>query len=56
MKKVNASHLKPAATIAIHPGEILKAELEERGIKQRIFAGDLGMAANQMNEIIKGKR
>lgn len=56
MKKVNANHLKPAVAVTIHPGEILKAELIERGIKQRIFAGDLGMAANQMNEILKGKR
>lgn len=46
--------LTPA--IAIHPGEILKDELRERGIKQKEFALLTGIPQTQLNEIIKGKR
>lgn len=40
----------------IHPGEILKDELNERGIKQNEFAKLTGIQPTQLNEIIKGKR
>lgn len=46
--------LTPA--IAIHPGEILRDELQERGIKQNEFALLTGIPQTQVNEIIKGKR
>ena len=44
------------ALMAIHPGNILKAELVERGISQKDFAHKIGMQASHLSEIIKGKR
>lgn len=41
---------------AIHPGEILKEELKERGIKQKDFAVAVGMQPTHLSEILKGKR
>lgn len=41
---------------AIHPGEILKDELDAREISQKEFAIKLGIQPTQLNEIIKGKR
>lgn len=41
---------------AIHPGEILREELKERGIKQKDFAQTIGWQATHLNEFIKGKR
>ena len=41
---------------AIHPGEILREELQERGIKQKDFAQAIGIQATHLNEFIKGKR
>lgn len=41
---------------AILPGSVLKLELEERGIKQKDFANDIGLAASNLNEYIHGKR
>jgi len=42
--------------ICLHPGEVLKDELEEREIKQKDFAADIGIPVTQLNEIINGKR
>lgn len=41
---------------AIHPGEILKEELKERGIKQKDFAKSVGMQPSHLSEILKGER
>ena len=43
-------------SIAIHPGELLKDELESRGIKQKEFAEIIGIQVTQLNEIINRKR
>jgi addiction module HigA family antidote len=40
----------------IHPGEILKDEIEYRGIRQRILAAQMGISYTQLNEILNGKR
>lgn len=40
----------------IHPGEMLKDELDDRSITQKEFAGLTGIQQSQLNEIIKGKR
>lgn len=40
----------------IHPGEILKEELKERGIKQKDFAAQIGVQPSHLNEFIHGKR
>ena len=49
-----SNRLVPAR--AIHPGEILREELQERGIKQKDFAQSIGVQATHLNEFIKGKR
>jgi HTH-type transcriptional regulator/antitoxin HigA len=41
---------------AIHPGEVLREELRERGITQKEFAEVIGIQAACLNEFIKGKR
>ena len=41
---------------AIHPGEVLREELRERGIKQKEFAQMIGVAPTHLNEFINGKR
>ncbi len=48
------SKLTPA--MAIHPGEMLKDELDARAISQKDFAQLTGIPQTQLNEIIKGKR
>lgn len=40
----------------ILPGSVLKLELEERGIKQKDFAREIGLPASNLNEYIHGKR
>lgn len=40
----------------VHPGEILKDELETRGVNQKDFAATIGMPASVLNDIINGKR
>ena len=40
----------------IHPGEILREELKERGIKQKDFAQAIGWQATHLSEFINGKR
>ncbi len=39
-----------------HPGEVIKDELEERGISQRKFAENIGMGYSVLNEILNGRR
>jgi len=39
-----------------HPGEILKEEIEYRGISQRKLAADMGISYTQLNEVLNGKR
>lgn len=51
---INVKNLVPA--LAIHPGEMLKDELDARDIRQNDFAKLIGYKATQLNEIIKGKR
>lgn len=41
---------------AIHPGEFLREELQERGIKPDAFADAVGMPASHIDELICGKR
>lgn len=42
--------------ITTHPGDVLKEELEARGISQKIFAEVLSVPYTQLNEILNGKR
>ncbi|MBO6124386.1 MAG: HigA family addiction module antidote protein [Bacteroidaceae bacterium] len=42
--------------ITTHPGDVLKEELEVRGISQKKFAEALSLPYTQLNEILNGKR
>ena len=39
-----------------HPGEILKDEIEYRGISQKKLAEQMGMSHSVVNEILNGRR
>lgn len=39
-----------------HPGELVKEELECRGIKQREFAKKFGLSYSALNEVLNAKR
>lgn len=43
-------------SIAVHPGFVLKEELESRHITQRKFAKIIGIPYTQLNEILNEKR
>lgn len=40
----------------IHPGRVLKEELDKRDLKQKDFASTIGMPASVLNDIIREKR
>ena len=39
-----------------HPGEVIKDELDFRGISQRRLAKEIGVPASQLNEVLNAKR
>ena len=41
---------------AVHPGRILKDELEEMGVNQTSFARQIDVPPNRVSQIIAGKR
>lgn len=49
-----ANNLTPSEPI--HPGEILKEEIEYRGISQRKLAAQMDISPTLLNEILNGKR
>ena len=49
-----ANNLTPSTPI--HPGEILKDEIEYRGLSQRKLAARMGISPTLLNEILNGKR
>ena len=49
-----ANNLKPFQPT--HPGEVLKDELEFRGISQRSLAREMGISYSVLNEVLNGKR
>ena len=40
----------------VHPGELLKDEIEYRGISQRKLAAQMGMSYSVLNEVLNSKR
>lgn len=42
--------------LAIHPGELLAEEIEERGLTQKALAEAMGRPAQVVNEIIRGRK
>lgn len=49
-----ANNLTPSAPI--HPGEMVKDEIEYRGISQKALAKEIGIPASILNEVLNGKR
>ena len=39
-----------------HPGEIIKDEIEYRGIPQLKLASEIGVSNSQLNKVLNGKR
>ena len=54
MKQKEVSKLEPY--IPTHPGEVIKDEIEYRGISQRMLATEIGVSYTQLNEVLNGKR
>ena len=52
--KMVANNLEPH--YLTHPGEIIKEELEFRGISQRRLAAEIGVPVSQLNEVLNAKR
>ena len=48
---MNEIHITP-----VHPGEVLKDELEEIGLTQTALAVHIGVLPKTINEICRGKR
>lgn len=40
----------------IHPGEMIKDEIEYRGISQKDLAAEIGISASVLNAVLNGKR
>ncbi len=51
---MKANNLTPA--FPIHPGSVLKDEIEYRGISQRRLAKEMGIAVTALNEILNARR
>ena len=49
-----ANNLEPS--YLTHPGEVIKDELEYRGISQRRLADEIGVPVSQLNEVLNAKR
>lgn len=49
-----ANNLTPSESI--HPGEMIKDEIEYRGLSQRKLAEQMGISPTLLNDILNGKR
>lgn len=49
-----ANNLTPRQPI--HPGEMIKDEIEYRGISQKNLAAEIGIPASVLNAVLNGKR
>ena len=54
MKGMRANDMTPA--FPTHPGDVLKNEIEYRGISQRQLAEEMGIAYSALNEILNARR
>lgn len=54
MKTLEANKMIPYEPT--HPGEVIKDEIEYRGISQRALAMQIGVSYTQLNEVLNGKR
>ena len=53
-QKMIANNLEPFEPT--HPGELLKEEIEYRGISQKQLAADMGVSYTVLNDIVNCKR
>lgn len=53
-QEMTANNMTPA--FPTHPGEVLKDEIEYRGISQRKLAEEMGIAYSALNEILNARR
>ncbi len=53
-QKMIANNLTPFESL--HPGEVLREELAERGVTQTQLAKKMGISVSLLNEIVNGKR
>lgn len=44
------------SSFAIHPGEMIKDEIEARGLSQRKLAEQMEVSPSVLNEVLNGKR
>lgn len=49
-----ANNLKPFCQT--HPGEVIKDEIEARGISQKVLSEQIGMSYKAMNDILNERR
>lgn len=57
MKHIMATNHKNAVPFEpVHPGGILKEELRSRGIRQKDFAGKIGLQPTHLSALLNGKR
>lgn len=49
-----ANNLTPMQPV--HPGEMIKDEIEYRGISQKDLAAEIGIPASVLNAVLNGKR
>ena len=49
-----ANNLTPSQPI--HPGEMIRDEIEYRGISQKKLAAEIGIPASVLNAVLNGKR
>ena len=54
IKEMRANDMTPA--FPTHPGDVLKDEMEYRGISQRQLAEEMGIAYSALNEILNARR
>lgn len=54
IKEMRANEMTPA--FPTHPGDVLKDEIEYRGISQRQLAEEMGIAYSALNEILNARR
>ena len=54
IKGMRANEMTPA--FPTHPGDVLKDEIEYRGISQRQLAEEMGIAYSALNEILNARR
>ncbi len=52
--EMTANYIKPA--FPTHPGEVLKNEIEYRGISQKKLAQDMNVSYSLLNEVLNCKR